>query len=80
MEQACEVFEKIEHDRLGFFRNELWIHTNIDAKTLLDQDEVSSVQDCRLLHGHLVQLSLGRHISFNGFVVEAHIHYWVYNY
>ena len=39
-EKACEVFEQVEHERIIFFRNELWVHLNIESKTLYDQDEV----------------------------------------
>lgn len=43
MEQACDVFQQTEEERLILFRNEFWVHVNYDSTTLFRQDEVRSL-------------------------------------
>lgn len=39
MEEACELFQKQEEERIAFVRNQLWKSTNIDSQLCVDCDE-----------------------------------------
>lgn len=38
--KMCDTFQEVELERIGFLRNELWVHINIDSTTMLDVDQV----------------------------------------
>lgn len=47
MEEACELFQKQEEERISFMRNQLWKSTNVDSQLCVDWDE--SCEKVRLL-------------------------------
>ncbi|XP_065672975.1 proline-serine-threonine phosphatase-interacting protein 2 isoform X3 [Hydra vulgaris] len=45
MEEACQVFQNLEEERIQFLRNEFWIYTNLGSTQAVDIDE--KYEDCR---------------------------------
>lgn len=41
MTKMCDTFQELELERIGFLRNEIWIHVNMHSTTLYDVDQVS---------------------------------------
>ncbi|XP_061166564.1 proline-serine-threonine phosphatase-interacting protein 2-like isoform X2 [Saccostrea echinata] len=39
MEDACNQFQRLEEQRVGFFRDSIWKCTNVDSKACVDHDE-----------------------------------------
>lgn len=39
MENACQVFHRLEEERISFLRDVLWKSTNVDSQVCVDQDE-----------------------------------------
>lgn len=39
MENACQVFNRLEEERINFLRDILWKSTNVDSQMCVDQDE-----------------------------------------
>jgi len=37
--EICDIYQKLEEERVEFLRNEMWVHTNIISQTCIDEDE-----------------------------------------